>query len=301
MRVSTNQLYSSNLAGLSRQNSEIAKLQTELATGTKIHSASDNPAAATKLVELNRTIERNEQYNTNGDFAYNRLDQSETVLDAVDTALSRINGLITSGLGKDTSTRAQLANQLQDELDIMVDLANVRDGNGDYLYAGLTTDTEPFDDSGTNVAYTGNDGQRSIQIADGRRVTDGNSGQEVFENTGAGRSVFAIVESVISELSNPLATPVSIQTAVTTATPDLAIAKDNITLVRNSIASRMGMISTEQEINAQITDTLIDQRSNINDVDLAEAAVKLNQLQTTLQAAQQTFVKTQELSLFNYI
>lgn len=301
MRVSTTQLYASNIAGLARQNAEIAKVQTELATGTKIHSASDNPAAATKLVELNRTIERNEQYVTNGDFAYNRLDQSETVLDAVDAALDRVNGLITSGLSKDVATRAQMATQLQDELDTIVDLANTRDGNGDYLYAGLTTNIEPFDDSGANVVYTGNAGERGIQIADGRRVTDGNSGQEVFINTGAGSSVFAIVESVITELNNVAATPASIQAVVTTAVPDLATAKDNLTLVRNNIASRMSMITTEQEINAQITDTLIDQRSKINDVDLNEAAVKLNQLQTSLQAAQQTFVKTQELSLFNYI
>ena len=303
MRVSTSQLYASNLAGINRQNAELAKVQNQLASGTKIQTPADDPAAATRIVDLNRMIDRNEQFKINGDFAFNRLNQSETTLDAVDSALNRVEGLIFSGMGQDTKTRPQLASQLKDELSIIVDLANTRDGNGDYLYAGFRTDTKPFDDTGANVVYNGGGAteKRNIQIAADRRVADGNSGQEVFVDTGAGRSVFAIVESVIAELENGAATPASISAVINTAAPDLTSAKENLELIRNSIASRMGMINTEQDIAKQMSETLKDQRSEINDVDLAEIAMKLNQLQTSLQAAQQTFVKTQELSLFNYI
>ncbi len=303
MRVSTSQLYASNLAGIHQQNAELAKVQNQLANGTKIQTPSDDPAAATRIVDLNRAIDRNEQFKTNGDFAFNRLNQSETVLDAVDSTLNRVEGLIFSGMGQDAKTRPQLASQLRDELSIITDLANTRDGNGDYLYAGFSTDQKPFDDSGANVVYNGGDAtqKRNIQIAADRRVADGNSGQEIFEDTGAGRSVFAIVEAVIIELENGAATPASISAVINTAAPDLTSAKENLELVRNSIASRMGMINTEQDIAKQMNETFKDQRSELNDVDLAEIALKLNQLQTSLQAAQQTFVKTQELSLFNFI
>ena len=301
MRVSTSQLYASNLAGITRQNTELAKVQNQLASGTKIQTPSDDPAAATRIVDLNRMIDRNEQFKTNGDFAFNRLNQSETVLDAVGAAVNRVQELVFSPLGQEASSRPQLAQQLRDELSIITDLSNTRDGNGDYLYAGHDVNTKPFDDSGANVTYTGDSGQRSIQIAADRRVTDGNSGQEIFENTGAGRSIFRMVEDYVAVLENPASTATNIQTAIDAITPDLALAKDNMTLVRNSIASRMGMINTEQDIGKQMNEILIDQRSELNDVDLAEIALKLNQLQTSLQAAQQTFVKTQELSLFNFI
>ena len=301
MRVSTSQLYATNLAGLNRQTSELANVQKQLASGNKIQTPSENPADATRIVDINRTIDRNAQFKSNGDYAFNRLQQSETTLDAVDSALSRVEGLIFSTLGQDASSRPQLARQLRDELSIITDLANTRDSNGDYLYAGHDVNIKPFDNSGANVIYAGDNGQRSIQIAADRRLADGNSGQEVFENIGAGRSVFAIIEAVVSELENPAATSASVQTAIDTATPDLALAKDNLTIVRNSIASRMGMIKTEQEINIQMTEALKDQRSELNDIDYAEIAMKLNQLQTSLQAAQQTFVKTQQLSLFNFL
>ena len=301
MRVSTSQLFASNLAGITRLNSELAKVQQQLATGTRIQTASEDPAAATQIVDLNRTIDRNEQFKINGDFASNRLSISETVLGAVDTEINRVEGLIIGAIGQDVNSRQQLGKQLRDELSVIVGLANTRDGNGDYLYAGHDVNTKPFDDSGANVTYTGDAGQRSIQIAADRRVTDGNSGEEVFENINGGRSLFRMIENIAAVLENPASTPAAIDAAISTATTDLILAKDNLTLVRNSIASRTGMINTEQEIGKQMNEILKDQRSELNDVDLAEIAVQLNQLQTSLQAAQQTFVKTQELSLFNFI
>jgi len=41
--------------------------------------------------------------------------------------------------------------------------------------------------------------------------------------------------------------------------------------------------------------------SDIQDLDYVKALTSLSQQQTTLQAAQQSFVKTAGLSLFNYI
>ncbi|MDO8701822.1 MAG: flagellin, partial [Undibacterium sp.] len=43
------------------------------------------------------------------------------------------------------------------------------------------------------------------------------------------------------------------------------------------------------------------QLSDLQDLDYAKAITELNQQQVTLQAAQQSFVKTSSLSLFNYI
>jgi len=42
-------------------------------------------------------------------------------------------------------------------------------------------------------------------------------------------------------------------------------------------------------------------RSTIEDLDYAEAASRLSQQSVTLQAAQQAFVRVQDLNLLNYI
>ena len=301
MRVSTSQFFASSLAGINRQTSDLSTLQKQLGTGSKILTPSDDPASATRIVDLDRMIDRNAQYQANGGFAFNRLNQSETILDTVDTALGHINALVFDATGKDASYRQQLAQQLRDELSIITGLANTQDSNGDYLYAGHDVKTKPFDDSGANVTYAGDAGQRFIQVSADRRVADGNSGEEIFENISGGRSLFRIVEDVATVLENPASTPAAVQAAVDIATTDLILAKDNLTIVRNSIASRMGLINTEEQISIHITEILKDQHSELHDINYAEVATQLNQLQVSLQAAQQAFARTQQLSLFNFI
>lgn len=385
MRISTSQYYNSSLAGLNRQNAELNTIQKQIATGSKVQTAADNPADAARIVELNRNIERNEQYQQNQDVAFNRLSQSETVLSAVDAAIQRATNLIANSPTAASNTRVQITQQLKDELAIVVDLANTRDTNGDYLYAGHQVDQKPYStDVLGNVVSNGDEGQRQIQIADHRRVSDGDSGFAVFQtiqstpnaaNAGTGAlnrgqvidasaltgndytltytagtntvdvvdnvtaatvysgtytpggaitfdglsislngtpsdgdnftlseaSMFSTLEDVIATLDNPAATAADIRTAVDQAAAELALESENLTEVRNSIASRMSMINTEQEINTTMSELMKDHRSELNDVDMTEAVLRLQQFQTSLQAAQQAFAQTQQLSLFNYL
>lgn len=385
MRISTSQFYNASMASLSRQNETLNTLQKQIATGSKVQRGADNPVDAARINELNRSLERHEQYQTNQTMAFNRLSQSETVLSAVDDAIERAKGLIYTSPVSDNSTRQQIAAQLKDELAIIADLANTRDGNGDYLYAGHQVDQQPYTTNlAGNIIHNGDEGHRQIQVADHRRVSDGDPGVAVFQtyqstpgtgNSGTGAlnsgrvtdasaltgndytitytaatntidvvdnttaanvysgtytagaeinfdgigitlngapadgdtftvseaSVFSTLEEIIATLENPAATPAAVRAAVTQAGDELQLEAENLTLVRNSIASRMGMIETEKGINVTFSNLMQDHLSDLNDVDLTEAVLKLQQFQTSLQAAQQTFAQSQQLSLFNYL
>jgi flagellar hook-associated protein 3 FlgL len=54
---------------------------------------------------------------------------------------------------------------------------------------------------------------------------------------------------------------------------------------------------TNEVFNLQLKETL----SKLQDLDYAEAISKLNIQMLALQAAQQTFAKTQNMTLFNYL
>ena len=56
-------------------------------------------------------------------------------------------------------------------------------------------------------------------------------------------------------------------------------------------------IDTNEFFNVQLKETL----SELQDLDYAEAISLLNIQMMALQAAQQTFAKTQNMSLFNYL
>jgi flagellar hook-associated protein 3 FlgL len=118
-------------------------------------------------------------------------------------------------------------------------------------------------------------------------------------------SVFSTLDSIISALqqpanNNPTATA-SLENALTTGMARFQNSLTNVTVVQASVGGR------EQELQALQTTTktnstqLQSDLSNLTGVDMVTAITKFQQTQSALQAAQQTFVKMQGLSLFQYI
>lgn len=78
-------------------------------------------------------------------------------------------------------------------------------------------------------------------------------------------------------------------------------AMDGMLNVQAKIGGRFNSIESQQADNEAVTVKLEEVRSEIEDLDLAEAISKLTFQTTALQASQQTFVRVQGLSLFEYI
>ena len=86
-----------------------------------------------------------------------------------------------------------------------------------------------------------------------------------------------------------------------TASNNLSSALNNILTVRASVGARlneMTALNTEgQNLGLQFSTSL----SSLQDLNYAQALSDYSQQQTTLTAAQQSFVKISNLSLFNYL
>ncbi len=75
----------------------------------------------------------------------------------------------------------------------------------------------------------------------------------------------------------------------------------NLNQVRGRIGSRMNALDAQEEVNQSLDLQLRNLQSDIGSTDIAEAASNLSQELLALQASQQSFVKIQGLSLFNYL
>jgi len=64
MRVSSNTLFDGNVAAMSQQQARLLQTQQQVATGRKILTASDNPVAAARALELAQSDAMNTQYAT---------------------------------------------------------------------------------------------------------------------------------------------------------------------------------------------------------------------------------------------
>jgi flagellar hook-associated protein 3 FlgL len=71
-------------------------------------------------------------------------------------------------------------------------LANTQNGNGEYIFGGFASQTQPFTLSATGATYNGDQGQRQVQIAAGQTVADGDNGNTVFNQIKTGNGTFTV-------------------------------------------------------------------------------------------------------------
>ncbi|MEW6983211.1 flagellar hook-associated protein FlgL [Colwelliaceae bacterium 6471] len=82
---------------------------------------------------------------------------------------------------------------------------------------------------------------------------------------------------------------------------ELANALENIDNTRATVGTRLNIIDNEEQVQFSFKEILAKNLSAFEDVDIYEAITNLELASTGLQAAQQSFARIQNLSLFNYI
>ncbi|RLK48673.1 flagellar hook-associated protein 3 FlgL [Alkalispirillum mobile] len=197
MRLSTSQLALQGVNNILSQQSSLSKTQAQLASGKEILNPSDDPAGASRILELDKAINTVERYNRNADQAETRLGLSENVLSEFGNTLQRVRELSVQAANgsQDRETRAYIASELREAQDQLVQLANTDDGNGEYLFAGSETRTQPFTKTaGGKVEYNGDQGQREVRIGPSRTIAVDNSGFDAFMKIPNGNGQYQVSE-----------------------------------------------------------------------------------------------------------
>ena len=186
-----------------------------------------------------------------------------------------INGI---GLGRipAAADAAERADQLRDAINVISDVTHV--------YAEFdTTDTLRLFSSAGDITIAGIAPTADTGLTAG--VTAASTGK---------RSVFSTLDELATALESG---SVSVDRYIN----DVQEALTHMSEIRGSIGARMRTAEDQMEINGDVRLTLESQRSDERDLDYAEAIARFNQQTLALQAAQQAYVKVQNLSLFNFL
>ena len=300
MRLSTSQIYQQAVSAMSKNQTDVSKTQMQLSTGKQILTPSDDPAAATRILDLTQIIETTDQFQRNTDFAETRLSIEESVLSEVGDLLQRVRELSVQANNATLSAgdRQALASEVRVSLDALVQMANTQDASGEYIFSGFKTDTQPFSDDGSgNFTYAGDQGQRHLQIGANRQVSVGDSGADVFMKIDDGAGGISSMFDTIYEFAADL----EANSPTGTTLDRLDSALDIVLNTRATVGARMNSIDSQRNANDSFSLLLQENRSNLEDLDYAEAVSRFEQQILALQASQQSFVKIQGLSLFNYL
>lgn len=118
------------------------------------------------------------------------------------------------------------------------------------------------------------------------------------------QDIFTSFQMIVDDLKNSgtsAADTAVINNSMGQALNNLDQALGHVLEIRANVGVRQGQIESQLKINESFTLQLQDTLSDIQDVDYAEAISRLNLQITALQAAQQIYVKVQNLSIFNYL
>lgn len=382
---------------MQRLQSALDHTQRQISTGRRILLPSDDPIGSSRALEFRESIARLGQFDRNAGIAQNQLAQEESVLGSVNSVLQRVRELAlqANNATQSNETRELIAIEMREQLENLMQFANQKDGNGRYLFSGNLEDVQPVSRMGMSFAYNGDQGQRLVQIGEGRQIADGDSGADIFfriragngvftstpstSNTGTGivgqssvvdpsiwdqgtytvrfidpanyevldsggaviasnayqsgdriafqgvefsltgqpatadefaiapspyQDMFMTIDKLATAIEQPIVGDVSraeMTNAINASLQNIDQALGSVLNIRTKVGSRLAVIENQVDNNAALTLTIQETLSSVEDLDYAEALSRLSQEVTLLEAAQQSFVRTQQLSLFNFL
>ncbi len=305
MKISTSQLFDNSVNQMNRQQSKIAEMQAKLASGKQIVKPSDDSEKSAVIQRLQTAIDRQSVYERSLDTAENRLASEESALMSSERILQRIRQLAVQSNTDTLSVddKEILANEIKSLREELLSLANTQDANGNYVFAGSNVQAKAFDvNADGDIIYQGDKTQTSVDISDQRRLVLNRAGDEVFA------SVDRVVDGdtqnisffkVIDDFAQALA--IDDEDALNLGLEEISSITEGMGASIADLGSRISTVNNQREILEDTNLRYQDLLSNAQDLDYATAVTKLSAELLSLEAAQASFAKISQLSLFNYI
>jgi len=192
MRISTSTLYSEGVTAMQQMQSNLARTNLQIATGQRMLSPADDPAAAARAIELNQSDASNTQLSNNRTAANNTLSLAEGVLSGVTSALQELKslGVEAGGVMTNATSMKGIATTLRGRMQELLGLANSTDGVGNYLFSGGQGKVKPFVATAAGTIYQGDDVQRQIQVSASRQMAATEAGSDIFMRVRNGNGLF---------------------------------------------------------------------------------------------------------------
>jgi flagellar hook-associated protein 3 FlgL len=181
-RISLSQIFSQGLRGMQTSQQRVFNTQGQLSSGVRVQKPSDDPIAAAQILQLNQTQAEIDQYKKNINGGTSALELEDSQMGAITTLLTRVRELAVQAGdgGLAASDRKAIAAEISSRIDELAGIANTRNANGEYIFAGFQGQQEPFTLNGPTYTYRGDDGQRQIQVGSSTFVPINDSGNAIF-------------------------------------------------------------------------------------------------------------------------
>ena len=321
MRVTNSMLSKSFLRDLNRNQSNLKKINSQLASGKEISRPSDDPYKVARSMQLNSDIKAATQYNENIKDTTNWLDTTDTALQQLENSFQRIRELMVSSGNAAYGVDEKKA--IKDEINEKVnEIAQILNTNfdGKYIFGGTKVNSKPVivgsDVTGNNKLYFGSsegtiitDPSESnevkmlasdlmVEISQGVTMKYNVSATEILEFGEEPNKVN--VMNLLTDITNSLDSEDSSEVAgKLLGQMDSTIS--NLLKIMSEVGSKQNRMESAATQNEDQILNLKDVLSKTEDIDFAEKTIEATVAQTVYMASLQVSARIIQPTLLDFL
>lgn len=303
MRLSTSYMYQRQIDTMSKAMNGYNDLTARLSSGQTLLTPSDDPTGASQAVTLQSALSRMGQFETARTYAQDALGQEDDTLNSISNLLTEnlSQKIVAGGNGSySDADRQALATELQGIRDNLLDLANTKNSDGRYLFAGYKTGSAPFQDDGT---YVGGDTAITQKVSDENEMQVGHVGSDIFMS-GSADDLFKALDDAINKLNQPVTNDAEredLQDTLDSVNVSVKKNIDNLGKIRAQVGTNMQQLETlgyaSEAENVQVQTLLQDTLGSDYD-SIITLLSQSTMSEFALNSSMTVFQSMQQLSIF---
>mgnify|MGYP000732837554 CR=1 FL=1 len=306
MKISTSLYFDRSTQQLGNVQAKLTKVQEQLSTGLQIVKPSDAPDKASLVTRLESELARQSGYQDTLKSVNVRLTAEETALKNTSDVMYRVKELAVQA-ANDTlgaQDRQSIALELGTLRDQILSMANSQDSNGNYLFSGSRAGEPAFSqNSDGRVVYQGDHSRMKVNVGDNRRMNLNLPGSDIFtrvvRDDGKGNKVGVDFFQALDDLT--AAVKGADRTQIQRGIAEVDTLQGGISEGLGQIGADLSVVDMQTNVLDQVVLRLQTTRSDVEDLDYTEAITRMNKDQLALEAAQSSFAKISQLSLFKFL
>jgi flagellar hook-associated protein 3 FlgL len=280
--------------------------QAQLSSGKQLVEPSDNPDKTALINQIQSQLTAQTTYQNTLTTMTTRLTAQQTALKNATSTLTQIQTLATEAANGTltASNRQAVATEISGLRDQLLSLANTQDSEGNYLFSGSKMGTPSFAaNSSGQVVYQGDTSTMMVNVGDNRQMSMNMAGTNAFVNVQSTDaqgnkstiSFFQSLDNLVSAVKN------SDNTGIQQGIAQAQTLQQGLDNGLGQVGTNQTVVNLQTTVLSQVVLNLQTSLSNTQDLDYNAAVTKMNEDQLALEAAQNSFAKVSQESLFKYL
>ena len=185
MKISNSYLFDQATKNIQTAQSDVSKSRERIASGKSLVRPSDDTGKLRSIEILKSQQRKVDSYEKSMNYLTDRFQLEESVLGSASDILIRLKDLAIQAANDSmaTSDRDIIATEVESLRDELLAIANTRDVEGNFIFSGSKSGTQPFvmDQSTQVVQYAGDNRRLFTGVSDSRVLESNTDGTKVFQ------------------------------------------------------------------------------------------------------------------------